>query len=107
MNPHTWAALQDAGFDAGDTLEIETFFFAPNESAATALVAELAQGGWSVQVTSYTRGVFKKRTEWGAMAARKEPVDSVSQLDTMVAQLEEVAAKHGADFDGWGAEVPG
>jgi hypothetical protein len=105
INRETWAALQDAGAAVGQTLEVDAFFFAGDEPSAGALAGDLTSSGWRVDVQSSKRGVIKKRTLWAVQGTKPVSATDVGVFDQMVDDLDGLAQRHGAEFDGWGAEV--
>lgn len=106
MNREIWAALQDAGVTDGETVAVDAFFFAPDEPAARALASDLASSGWRTNVQTSQQGLFKKRTSWAVQGSKAVSATAVDVLDRMVEELDGRAQGHGAEFDGWGAEVP-
>ncbi len=106
MNRETWAALRDADVAAGQTLGVDAFFFAPDEASATALASDLASLGWRTDLHASTQGLLKKRTLWSVQGSRVTTATGVAVFDRMVGELDGLAQRHGAEFDGWGAEAP-
>lgn len=107
LNRETWAALQGEGFTPGSSLEVEAFFYSTSEESASGLARELGSRGWSVSLSATRRGILRRRWEWGVTATRTVVEVDAAALDAMVDELEDLAAAHGSDFDGWGAELPG
>lgn len=105
MNSETLAKLKDSGVSDGQLLEVEAFFFAVDEASASSLVAALEAHGWRACADRARRGLLKKKVTWSVQAT-KALLAEADALDGMVQQLDALAEKHGADFDGWGAEVP-
>jgi hypothetical protein len=106
MNRETWAALRDAGVAEGQTLGVDAFFFTPDEASATALASDLASLGWRADVHASKQGLLKKRTVWSVQGSRGLAATGVNVFDRMVEELDGLAQRHGAEFDGWGAEAP-
>jgi hypothetical protein len=106
MNRETWSALQGAGVAAGEHLQVDVFFFAPSEASAQGLQSDLAAGGWTAAVTASKSGLLRRRTVWSVAASRTLSGVDLDVLDDMVERLDALAQEHGAEFDGWGAEVP-
>lgn len=107
LNQQLWETLKDHGVEPGSSLDVEIFFFSPTEDAATALADDLSAQGWTARPTSTTRGLFRKRVEWSVAGSRTVDAVELAGLDAMVDALEAIAAAHGSEFDGWGAEVGG
>lgn len=105
MNRETLQALRDNGVADGQSLDVDAFFFAPDQAASSALVAALTADGWRAQADAERRGLVRKRTVWSVQATRPVPADG-DALDAMVTRLSALADEHAAEFDGWGAEVP-
>lgn len=72
----------------------------------SALAADLTAEGWRTRIDGQRRGVLKKRTVWSAHATKSVTARG-DAFDAMVKRLDARAAKNSAEFDGWGAEVPG
>jgi hypothetical protein len=106
MNRETWAALQDAGVRDGQTLEVDAFFVARDEPSADALAGDLAASGWRPNVSVSKQGLLKRRTSWAVEGSKAVSATTVKVFDHMVEELDGLAQRHGAEFDGWGAEVP-
>jgi len=107
MDRQTWAALREQGVVPGSDLGVDAFFFAPAQAAAEQLAADLESLGWTVAVSSPRQGLLKRRSLWALQASRVFRDIHLQTLDEMVTSLQVEAARHGAEFDGWGAEVPG
>ena len=104
MNRETAHALRDSGVQDGQALEVDALFFAADEASASALAGHLTAEGWRARTDSQRRGVLKKRTVWSVQGTRSVAAGD-DAFDAMVTQLDALAEAHGADFDGWGAEV--
>lgn len=107
MNRQTWEALQAQGVVPGSGLGVDAFFFADREEAAGQLAAGLQDLGWAVETAASRHGLLRRRTLWSLQAHRVFTDISLQVLDNMVTSLEAEGARHGAEFDGWGAEAPG
>lgn len=105
-NRETLQALRDNGVRDGESVEVDAFFFAADETSAAALVADLTANGWRARSDREKQGVFRKRTVWSVQGSRSVTADD-DAVDAMVERLDVLANKHSATFDGWGAEVPG
>jgi hypothetical protein len=51
--------------------------------------------------------VFRKRVEWSVEGSHTLDGVELDGLDAVGDALEAIAAAHGSQFDGWGAEVGG
>lgn len=106
MNRETLQALRGNGVRDGQSVEVDALFFAANETSAAAPVADLTGDGWRARSHSEKRGLLRKRTVRSVQGSRSVTADG-DALDAMVERLDALANKHSAEFDGWGAEVPG
>ena len=104
-NRQTWSELNEMGVRPGDMIEFDAFFFAPDEEGANQLAAALATAGWVTDVSSLETGVFRRKVTWSVSASKQVPAVDLAKLDELVTELEAAAARHGAEFDGWGTEV--
>ena len=92
--------LVAARSDISKLHDIDFFMFLPSESQANAAAAEMEQLGYVV--TSIDQPA--SQSQWQIHATRR----MAPQLEAMTAAtrtLEEVASKHGGDYDGWGTAV--
>ncbi len=106
MNRQTWAQLNDLGVRPGDSCAVDGFFFAPDEAAAVQLGRDLTSAGWECQISASRRGRLRKRTTWQVQASGTVSSVDLAVLDALVVEFDAAAARNGAIFDGWGAEVP-
>lgn len=96
MNRQTWAALKSEGFAPGSNLPVDAYFFLEDEASTRALGSELQERGWRADVSVDDLNIVASCT-----IARVQLTD----LDRMVDELETLAARHCAEFDGWGAQL--
>ncbi|MDH7453707.1 ribonuclease E inhibitor RraB [Luteimonas composti] len=92
--------LISAGSDISKPHNIDFFMFMPSKSKAKSAAAEMEKLGYTIASIDRDAG----QSQWQIHAIRV----MAPQLDAMTATtrtLESVAAKHGGDYDGWGASV--
>ena len=92
--------LQESGSDISKPHNIDFFLYFPSEIQANAAAAEMAQLGYKVVAVESAQD----KKQWEVYATRS----LAPQLETMTATtrtLEELASRHGGDYDGWGTEV--
>ena len=104
----TWTALLDNGMVEGSPLEVDTFFYADDEPAARSLGSALTGVGASVAVEPHQEraGLFRKRTIWSVQSTTAIAAASLPALLEHSDRMIRLAAASGADYDGWGAQVP-
>ncbi|WP_158274489.1 ribonuclease E inhibitor RraB [Cellulomonas sp. WB94] len=104
----TWSVLLDHGLREGSPLDVETFFFADDEAAAVSLVEALAAEGTTATTESFQAkaGLFRKKTVWAVQADSALPVASLAVLADLTEAMVRQAARAGAVYDGWGAQIP-
>jgi hypothetical protein len=105
-NREMWDALVELGAGEDRPLLADVFFDAPDQASALAVVDELIAGGDAAEATSRTTGVIRRRTVWSVAGQRTLAAPSRAALDDLVRVMADLAARHGAHFDGWGAQAP-
>ncbi|MCA1783846.1 MAG: ribonuclease E inhibitor RraB [Dermatophilaceae bacterium] len=105
-NRETWSQLTEQGVRPGDAINVDAFFFAPHEEAATQLAEALSAAGWESQVSSSKTGLLRRKVSWDVQASRLVSGVDLGRLDALVTELEAAAAAHDSEFDGWGTELP-
>ena len=88
------------GADRFAKRSIDLFFYTPGESEAEQLSADLRGDGFS-------RVVVSRREEMCSVHAQLEASITEVASVAFVERYVELAEKHGAEFDGWGASVDG
>jgi regulator of RNase E activity RraB len=92
--------LLQAGSDLSKPHNIDFFFYFPNEAQANAAAAEIAKLGYKVVAVDNAQD----KSQWQVYATRT----MAPQLEAIIAitqALEELASRHGGNYDGWGTEV--
>ena len=90
--------IRQLGGDLQDPRAIDFFFYAPDNDEAAALAGDLVALGF-VNVRTGER-----RSVWAVTAERRASVNEIIETE-FVTRLVSLAAKHRAEFDGWGTAV--
>jgi regulator of RNase E activity RraB len=94
--------LAEAGSDLQEPHLPEFAFEVESEAAAQAIANELADLGFGVELHS-PQVEDENPNHW--VIAKRTMVLEWAVLRELSAQFEALAAKHGASYDGWGAEI--
>lgn len=92
--------LVENGADLSKPHEPDFFFDVESLETANAIASELDELGYSVEV-------YEPDTEnpqFSVKASRKI-VLKLEELNKITSQFEALASRHGASYDGWGAEI--
>ena len=93
-------ALDRHSADRAIMRSIDFFFYASDRPQALALAESLRAAGFE----NVTVGEQPRDGQWSIQAVRIDTIDAVI-AEGFVQRLVAVAAKHSADFDGWGTSV--
>jgi regulator of RNase E activity RraB len=99
-----WTAMVQNGAAEGDVLDVESFFFTPDEPAARSLADRLGESGASVEVEEGRRR-FLRKSPWVVRASTTMAV-SVHTVQDLTEKHVRLAHEVGATYDGWGALLP-
>ena len=104
----TWEALLEHGLVPGGALTVDSFFDAGGEAPAGALAQALREAGSTASAESYQEraGLFRKRTVWSVQSSAVLPAASLEAVIDHSERMIRIAAEHGAQYDGWGAQIP-
>jgi hypothetical protein len=89
------AQLTKMGVDKQKPREAIFYVYAKDEKTAKAIAAELRTDGWKTDVH-----LLPEFNQWSCTATKTMPVDERT-IAVAVAKFEELAAKHGCEYDGW------
>lgn len=94
--------IRENGGDESTEGPVDFFFIARSAAGAKALEAELTAGGFDVA----TAGDDEEEEDglWSVQAVRFSTVGEVTS-EPFVERMVALAAKHDADFDGWGMAI--
>lgn len=92
--------LRIAGSDLSQPHDIDFFFYFPSRAQANAAVSDLVRLGYSIAESA----VSSREGEWHVHATRRM-VPALGSMSESTRLLEELSAKHGGEYDGWGTSV--
>jgi hypothetical protein len=105
MNRSTWRARRAEGVDEGAPLEVDFF-----STARTGRPPSAWPLCWrprrSVHLRCSRTGLLR-RIECVVSGSERLPAVTLAVLDAWVEAMTCLGDRHGLEFDGWGAEVPG
>ncbi|NAE18349.1 ribonuclease E inhibitor RraB, partial [Enterococcus hirae] len=104
LNRTTWQALCEHGVQPGQALDVDVFYAAPGEEAARRLAVELTSVAGDARVGSTRSGLLRRR-QWSVTGSLQLSQVSIEVLDAFVEHFVGVGARHGCEFDGWGAQL--
>ena len=93
--------LADHGADLSQPREVTFYCYAASEDVARAMVSEASHEGFDTEVWE---GVGESEGQWAAVCKKEAVVDALFVRGT-VEFFESLAARHGAEYDGWEAIV--
>ncbi len=106
-NLEIWHQLQRHGVTPGTPLTPDVNFWARSGAEAEDLAVHLRDGfGYHVRVEVVKRGFLRRRHLWAVEASTPPMTLNPDAIDAWTDRMVEVAAQHGAEFDGWGTEIP-
>jgi regulator of RNase E activity RraB len=107
-NLQVWQQLQQHGVTPGTLLTPDAHFWARTGAEAEELAVHLRDGlGYRVEVDVIKQGLLRRRHVWSVQGTTPPRTLNPDAIDAWTDEMVEVAAAHGAEFDGWGTEVPG
>lgn len=92
--------IEEHGADLAETRAIDFFFDVSDQDAAAELARDLESEGF----TSVSVSDEPHDGKWSIVAVRMDSVAAITD-EVFVARLVGLAARHLADFDGWGTSV--
>jgi len=100
---HVLELLRLCRSDMGQEHEIEHFFYAPDSSAAQAMIKEAQDAGYKASDCHYVR---EGQTVWLVMIFSPAlPTDKAVNSESIF--MLSLARKHNANYDGWGTGMVG
>lgn len=106
-NIDLWQQLQRHGVTTGTLLTPDAHFWARTGAEAEDLAVQLRDElGYRVQVEVVKQGFLRRRQAWSVEATTPPMTLNPDAIDAWTDRMVEVAALHGAEFDGWGTEIP-
>lgn len=94
------AKLADAGADLSQTRRIAHFVYVPDEAAAAAVVADLAEAFTAVVWTP-----TDAQPEWTVVAEVRDAAVTAESIAADDTAFDALAESHGGRYDGWEATV--
>jgi regulator of RNase E activity RraB len=95
-------ALHEHGVDLSRPARVDHFFFAKKESDARAIGAALEQRSFDVDVQPAADG-----SDMWTVEAVHDVIVRPDTISAITASLNQLAAAHDAEYDGWGTAGPG
>lgn len=104
----TWSVMLHQGLKEGSALDVDTFFYAEDEATAASLAEALTAEGMTASTESFQAktGLFRKTTVWSVQVVTSVPGASLATLADLTEAMVLRAARTGAVYDGWGAQIP-